>query len=822
MDINKLNKLYTQLDERKRNYGIVDTKPQSFQQPLLDAIYSKDDEGNNTYRFLLYQGWNWSWKCWAKGSEFIMYNWEYKKVEDIKIWDVLMWPDSKPRNVLSLWRGEEEMFTIHPERDEPFTVNKSHILSLIQRRRNSKWERKKNCNIEAPEWEIVNITVEDYLKKSNRWKSEAKLWRPNKILFKGGKKLKVDPYFLWLWLWDWSVDRPLITNVDEEINNYLYSFAEDKWLSITRWYSLVTKRWQPNSLLDDMRMLGVIWNKHIPIDYYSASFSDRLNLFAWLIDSDWYKDWWKGYAITQKRENIIDDLAFVCRSVWLKVRKTSSISVMKRVDWTTYKCKTYRLNIQGSRCIDIPCKVERKKQYNINKKTDSLVTWFRVESIGVGEYFGFQLDWDHLCLNKQFIVQHNTFIAMYAVSCLAMWDLCRNYWIKYIWAKKKIYVGTKSGSNLKGLEDYLIWDYSPTRLPPEVVSKVVRDNWGIKEIHLVNGCRIVFFTYDQWRERIQGTNGDLYVFDEEPTKSDIFYEGLARLRTKKAQAIYSFTPLSWHTAVYEYFYEQESENVVEQSFMTIVNSLQNKHWDHTWAEGLTEHERKMRIEGLFVPPSGLVYANFDREKNVVPFFDPKELWSNTKYYGTVDFWVKHPTAFAMIAVDEDENVYVYDLLYKSGLLIKDLAKGINAMKAKHQVSLEYIVADTAGKRERTELQELGIRTQPADKWTKGENSMSNRRAGIMKVNQLLADGKLFIADHLKDAIKEFETHYYKENGLDGAVEKINDDFLDSLRYFIFGYKPPKFKSRAESMFEKKHKFKYSKHAVRNRNTRKPY
>jgi len=55
----------------------------------------------------------------------------------------------------------------------------------------------------------------------------------------------------------------------------------------------------------------------------------------------------------------------------------------------------------------------------------------------------------------------------------------------------------------------------------------------------------------------------------------------------------------------------------------------------------------------------------------------------------------------------------------------------------------------------------------------------------MKVNQLLSDGKIFIADHLKEAIREFETHYYKENGADGAVEKINDDFLDSLRYFIF-------------------------------------
>lgn len=414
-----------------------------------------------------------------------------------------------------------------------------------------------------------------------------------------------------------------------------------------------------------------------------------------------------------------------------------------------------------------------------------------------------------------------TAIVMYIVSCLAMWEQCKNYKIPYLGTKKKIYIGTKSGSNLKWLEDYLLGEYSVTRLPPEVVKKKVVDNWGIKEIHLHNWCRIIFFTYDQGRERLQWTNWDLYVFDEEPTKSDIFYEGLARLRTKNAQALYSFTPLSGHTAVYSYFYEQESPNIIEQSYMTIVNSLENIHGDHTWAEWLTDVEKKMRMEGLFTPPSWLVYANFNKEKNCVAFFPPAEL-GNVSYYGAVDFWVKHPMAFAFIAVDDDNNVYIFDLIYGSGILIKDLVRMVTEKKNEHRVDFEYIVADAAGARERAEMESYGIKTVPADKWSKGENSMSNRRAGIMKVNQMLSDGKIFIADHLKEAIREMETHYYKENWVDGAVEKTNDDFLDSLRYFIFGYKPPKYINKTESSFEKKHWFKYSKHAVRNRNTRKPY
>ena len=90
--------------------------------------------------------------------------------------------------------------------------------------------------------------------------------------------------------------------------------------------------------------------------------------------------------------------------------------------------------------------------------------------------------------------------------------------------------------------------------------------------------------------------------------------------------------------------------------------------------------------------------------------------------------MKHPTAFAFIAVDDDENVYVFDLIYESNLLIKDLARKIREIKNKHGIDFEYIVADSAAARERTELKEYGVNTMPADKWSKGENAMSNRRA----------------------------------------------------------------------------------------------
>ena len=377
-----------------------------------------------------------------------------------------------------------------------------------------------------------------------------------------------------------------------------------------------------------------------------------------------------------------------------------------------------------------------------------------------------------------------TAIALYIAVLFALWNLTKEYNLPYIGSKKKIFIWTESGENLKNsIMPYLTWEFSNIRIPPEAIKKINQDNWIVKRITLHNWCIINFFTYDQGRKRIQGTNGDLYLLDEEPVDTAIFTEALARTRNKWVQMLLSFTPLSGYTASYEYFYEQESEKIRERSYVQLVNSNDNHHADHTWADWLTPQERKMRLEWLFTPPSGLVYPNFNRDKHTLPYFDPKEL-GNVRFYAGLDFWVSHPMAFTPIAVDEDENLYIFDLIYESELLIKDLAKKIREMEAKYWIEFEYIIADSAGKRERTELKNYWIDTVAADKWSKGENWDSNRRAWIMKVNQLLHDGKIYIADHLKEAIKEFENHHYKDWWKkDWQVEKIQDDFLRTFPVF---------------------------------------
>lgn len=395
------------------------------------------------------------------------------------------------------------------------------------------------------------------------------------------------------------------------------------------------------------------------------------------------------------------------------------------------------------------------------------------------------------------------------VSKLALWyEGCKKYNIIPIWEKKLIWVWTESGANIQStIEPYLLWEGSITRIPPEEIERTQYDNQILKEIEMKNGAIVKMFTYDQWRRRVQWWTPDFIWCDEEPTKDDIWKELLARNRSKNCQTLLTMTPLSWRTPVYEFFFENKSEALAKVCKTWFVDSRKNKATDHTWMEWLSPEEIEMRVLWQFVAPTWLVYPHFNRHRNITPHIVPSvnTLWNNVKYYRSLDFWVSHPTAVLFFAVDEDENIYVFDEVYESNMLMQDLASIIK--KKSSLIKFEYTLGDSAAARERLELNNLGINIIPADKFSRWENEMSNRRAGIMKVNNLLYNGKLIVSNNCKNLINEFEQHYYKDGAKDWEVIKVNDDLLDALRYFIFSYKTTKVSTRKETEYEKRWKEK---------------
>ena len=69
-------------------------------------------------------------KCAARGTKVPCFDGSIKKVEDIKVGDILIGDDGKKREVLHKITGSGEMYKVSQSRGDSYTVNSEHILSL--------------------------------------------------------------------------------------------------------------------------------------------------------------------------------------------------------------------------------------------------------------------------------------------------------------------------------------------------------------------------------------------------------------------------------------------------------------------------------------------------------------------------------------------------------------------------------------------------------------------------------------------------------------------------------------------------------------------
>lgn len=362
--------------------------------------------------------------CHSKGTEVIMYDGSLKKVEDISVGDKLMGPDNTSRTVMKLYSGVDELYKIKVnKRSEPYIVNKDHILHLQSTIRN---------DIDK----VVNISVKDYLERGARFKHVYKFVYNNKeIEFNYNKKnpTKLSPYFVGLYLGDGHTHYVAITTMDKEIVDCIYEqikYYSNIKIRISNngsnansyYMSNIICGKRKNDIMEDFSKIGIIINKRkdrtscdkkfIPNVFKYGTVQDRYDILAGIIDTDGHLNG-SYYEITSKSKQLIDDISFVACS--LGFYTNIKIKYNKKYNKSYYKCY-----ISGD-IHKIPVRLQRKKDYTIdfkNRQKYHNLHGFSVESIGLGNYYGFQLDGDHLYLLKDFLITHNSgkSLAQYMIT----------------------------------------------------------------------------------------------------------------------------------------------------------------------------------------------------------------------------------------------------------------------------------------------------------------------------------------------------------------------------------------------------------------------
>lgn len=383
-------------------------KLRPYQQEVKDRLILAWNEGHKVPIIVLPTG---AGKCLGKGTPILMYDGTIRAVETIKEGELLMGADSTPRKVLSTCSGVEMMYEIKPIKGDSYIVNESHIISLKQT--GIRAEPKYPCEI--GKGNIVNLSVLEYLSKSKYFKHTHKGWRTG-VTFAESRTYpkELPPYLLGLWLGDGHSRTSSITTADYEIVNYLTDYCTKLGFKIRK-VELpnnkaseyhISNSYKAGSLQGILRKFDLIKNKHIPHIYLTGSIEQRLELLAGIIDSDGFMDH-NGYDLVFKVERLAKDILYLARSLGF----AAYIKPCKKTCTNTRSTGEYfRISISGSPHI-IPVKIQRYQNKIRLQKKDVLVTGISVNPIGIGKYYGFEIDGDHLFVLGDFTVTHNTAIV---------------------------------------------------------------------------------------------------------------------------------------------------------------------------------------------------------------------------------------------------------------------------------------------------------------------------------------------------------------------------------------------------------------------------
>jgi len=201
---------------------------------------------------------------------------------------------------------------------------------------------------------------------------------------------------------------------------------------------------------------------------------------------------------------------------------------------------------------------------------------------------------------------------------------------------------------------------------------------------------------------------------------------------------------------------------------------------------LTGHRRDRLLLGLWAAAEGLVYPDWDAAVHLVDPFEIPQSWGR---FISVDFGFRNPFVAQWWALDEDDRMYLYREIYRTGRLVEDHAEEMADLGA---VGLP-IVCDHDAEGRATLERHLGARTYGARKAIKvGIQAVTSRlrkqedgrpRLLIFRDALVSRDRKLAAAKLPTCTAEEFESYVYPaKGGKEDVPEKKNDHGVDCARY----------------------------------------
>ena len=153
-----------------------------------------------------------------------------------------------------------------------------------------------------------------------------------------------------------------------------------------------------------LHSLNQFSNKHIPLNYICNSRQNRLKLLAGLLDSSGqYLEQSNGFELTQNNFELAQQIKYLADTLGFR----TSLNTKKATKNVGFESEVYAVQIEGDIEI-IPVRVERKKARLRQSEIDWRATGIEVKFDCFDDYYGFEIDGNHLFLLEDMTVTHNT------------------------------------------------------------------------------------------------------------------------------------------------------------------------------------------------------------------------------------------------------------------------------------------------------------------------------------------------------------------------------------------------------------------------------
>lgn len=285
-------------------------------------------------------------------------------------------------------------------------------------------------------------------------------------------------------------------------------------------------------------------------------------------------------------------------------------------------------------------------------------------------------------------------------------------------------------------------------------------------------------SYQQGRGSFEGTAQHLIHLDEEPPQ-DVYTECLTRTATTEGIVLITFTPLEGLTAMILDFMEKAKSGatLMVQAGWDDAPHLTEKTKKELLAE-FPVHEHDARSKGVPISGSGSIYPVPDEDIMVDPFDIPKH-WPRIT---GMDFGWDHPTAAINIAWDRDtDTIYCVAEYGHSRRTPVEHAPHIRDLCSFAPVAWPHDGVNTekgGGKPLRDQYVDEKL-NMLAEKATLPDGSNSVE-ASISVILQYMKKGKFKIFKTCTRLLDEKRIYHRK----DGKIVKINDDYIDAMRYAV--------------------------------------